>query len=140
LKKLRVKRNFKPASVNDGDELFRNGIFIFNITKILEHIRSNPNEFTVEPISIGGFRIFEPSNLEEASIASADLSKSIILAEISPGKMNVIDGNHRLEKAFREKVDQLPSYSLRAEQHIAFLTSVEAYKEYVSYWNGKITN
>lgn len=134
---LRVKKNFRPISTSDGDEIFRNGIFEFNISKIIKHIHGNPHQFKVEHVAIKIFRSFEPSGLDESTIVSADLAKPIILAEIAPGRMNVIDGNHRVEKAFRNKVDLLPAYTLYVNDHINILTSVEAYKEYVSYWNSK---
>ena len=34
--------NFTPAEIREGDEYFINGIFEFNITMMIEHIRSNP--------------------------------------------------------------------------------------------------
>lgn len=138
MKKLQVKKSFRPIPTSDGDEIFRNGIFEFNISKIVEHINANPHQFKVELVTIRIFRLFEPSCLDEPTIVSADLTKPIILAEIAPDRMNVIDGNHRVEKAFRNKVDQIPAYTLRVNDHINFLTSVEAYKEYINYWNSKI--
>jgi ParB-like chromosome segregation protein Spo0J len=62
----------------------------------------------------------------------------IILAEISPGKYNVIDGNHRIEKAYRLGTERIPAYILTARQHLRFLTTVKAYHAYVEYWNNKI--
>lgn len=37
-KMLRVDNDFTPCPVATGDELFPNGIFVFNITKLLEYI------------------------------------------------------------------------------------------------------
>ena len=54
----------------------------------------------------------------------------IILAEISPGKYNVIDGNHRIEKAYRLGTERIPAYILTARQHLRFLTTVKAYHAY----------
>ena len=60
------------------------------------------------------------------------------MAEISPGRYNLIDGNHRMEKARRTGVVSMLAYKLNAEQHIRFLISREAYVAYVGYWNGKL--
>jgi hypothetical protein len=79
-----------------------------------------------------------PKDLNESTITNANLSAPIILAEISPGRFNVIDGNHRLEKAFRAGQVKVPAYRVSAEHHLAFLTSEDAYKAYVDYWNSKI--
>lgn len=38
-KMLRVENDFTPCPVATGDELFPNGIFVFNITQILEYIQ-----------------------------------------------------------------------------------------------------
>ena len=76
--------------------------------------------------------------MNEATIRIANLMQPIILAEIAPDKFNVIDGNHRLERAYRDGANKILAYKVRAEQHIAFLTSVEAYKAYIEYWNSKI--
>jgi endonuclease V-like protein UPF0215 family len=69
---------------------------------------------------------------------NANILTPIILAEISPGLFNVIDGRHRLEKAYRDGVIKILAYKLLAEQHIMFMTSVKSYEEYVQYWNNKI--
>ncbi len=52
--------------------------------------------------------------------------------------MNDIDGNHRIEKAYRLGVETISAYVLTARQHLPFLTAVEAYRAYVEYWNSKI--
>lgn len=53
---------------------------------------------------------------------------------------NVIDGHHRLEKAYRDGVTTILAYKILAEQHIRFLTSTMAYTKYVQYWNEKLKN
>ena len=78
------------------------------------------------------------SKLNEGYINNTDITIPIILAEISPGRYNVIDGNHRLEKAYRMGMDCIAAYRLKSEQHIPFLTSLKAYHSYVEYWNLKI--
>jgi len=44
------------------------------------------------------------SRLDESHLAGIDLSQPVILAEIAPGRFNVIDGNHRMEKARRSGI------------------------------------
>lgn len=69
---------------------------------------------------------------------STDISKPVILAEISPGQYNLIDGHHRMEKALRLGVARIPSYRLNAEQHSKFLTTEKGYIDFVNYWNDKL--
>ncbi|MCG9966587.1 ParB/RepB/Spo0J family partition protein [Pelotomaculum terephthalicicum JT] len=49
---------------------------------------------------------------------------------------SLIDGHHRLEKAYRHGVKQLPAYILPMEHHVGFI--FKGYREYANYWNGKL--
>ncbi len=134
---LQIDQSFKPCSADVGDELFPNGIFEFNITKIQEYIRDNAEIFTITEAAIKDFS-WELSSLDEAYVDSADITKPVILPEITPDRCNLIDGHHRMEKARRLGVQILPAYKLAMPQHIKFLTSKSAYEAYVGYWNDKI--
>ncbi len=138
LKKLKLNKNFQPLSCDEGDEFYPNGIFEFNITKLLEFINANQDIFQPQEVEVKAVRTTYSSNLNESTIQSSNLAMPIILAEISPGMFNVIDGHHRLEKAYRDNVTMIFAYKVLAEQHIRFLTSTIAYTEYVQYWNAKL--
>lgn len=135
---LPLDKNFVPVSEDDGDELYQNGVFEFNITKMIEYIHKN-EEIKPESIEVkvcrSSFAVHTESHID-----STDITVPIILAEISPGKYNVIDGNHRIEKAYRMGVDYIPAYRLKPEHHMLFLTSLKAYHAYIEYWNSKIKN
>ncbi|OFZ81275.1 MAG: hypothetical protein A2583_15960 [Bdellovibrionales bacterium RIFOXYD1_FULL_53_11] len=137
-RKFKFNKKFKPTPIDDGDEIYPNGIFKFNITKLTAHILSNANIFPLEQIDVKDLNVVSTDHLDKTTIKKADISKPIILAEISPGRFNIIDGNHRLEKAHRDGVEKIPAYRVMAEQHLAFLTSEKAYKTYIEYWNSKI--
>ncbi len=138
LRKLKLKKTFQPIHCDKGDELYPNGIFEFNITKILAWIVANKDKFHPKEVEVKSVRSGFSTNLDDNTIKNADILMPIILAEISPGLFNVIDGHHRLEKSYRDGIIKIPAYKLLAEQHIMFLTSVRAYKEYVQYWNNKV--
>lgn len=135
-RKLTINNNFTPCKVDIGDELFPNGIFEFNITKLLEHIKENQNDFTILQFETKDF-IEDFSSFNEAHLESVDISQPIILAEISPWKYNIIDGNHRVEKARRMGVKSVSAYTLNVKDHINFLTTQKAYISYIKYWNSK---
>jgi hypothetical protein len=140
-KKLKLNKNFQPLSCDEGDEFYPNGIFEFNITKLLDFINANQDIFQPQEVEVNAVRkTYSSSNLNELTIQSANISAPIILAEISPDMFNVIDGHHRLEKAYRDGVTTILAYKILAEQHIRFLTSTMAYTEYVQYWNEKLKN
>ncbi|MBI2522730.1 MAG: ParB N-terminal domain-containing protein [Bdellovibrio sp.] len=138
MKKLKFNKKFQPCPKDEDDELYANGIFVFNITKLLAFIRANADKFPREEVEVKAVRLFPSSQLTESTILAANLSAPIILAEISPGNFNVIDGNHRLERAHRDGMDKIPAFRVNVEQHLAFLTSEKAYKTYIEYWNGKV--
>lgn len=108
---LSADKNYVPASADDGDELYPNGIFVFNITKMIEYIHTHKDEIPLENIEVKAYRS-SLSVLTETHIDKTDITVPVILAEISPGRYNVIDGNHRLEKAYRMKVVYISAYRL----------------------------
>lgn len=134
---LREDPGFVPCPVADGDELFANGIFEFNITRLLLYIAGNPEDVELVEVSVGDFPT-EISSVEERHVKSVDTSRPVVLAEIAPGHFNLIDGNHRMEKARRLGITSIQAYRLSSEQHVRFLTCGKAYKSYIEYWNGKL--
>lgn len=134
-RKLKINKRFAPCPEEDGDELYPNGIFVFNITKLVEYIQRNGivcEELLVEDFSGGS------SKFNEEHLPSVDVTKPVIIAEISPGRYNVIDGNHRMEKARRLGLKKMPAYMVTPEQHVQFLTTEKGYLAYVEYWNDKL--
>jgi len=134
--KLKADYNFTSCPINKGDELFPNGIFVFNITKMIEYLKKNPNEVDLVEAEVGDFsKSF--SSIDESHVDSVDVSQPVILAEIAPGHYNLIDGNHRMEKARRMGIKSILAYKLDVKQHLKFLTEKKAYLSYIEYWNGK---
>lgn len=137
LRTIAPEKNFIPAEIREGDECFSNGIFEFNITMMLEYIRSNPDQFKPENISVPEFNN-DYSVIDESYIDSVTFSEPVILAEIAPERFNLIDGNHRMEKAKRLGFKVIMAYKLSPVQHVMFLTSQDSYDKYISYWNEKL--
>ncbi len=134
---IQADATFVPYPVDDGDELFANGIFVFNVTRILEYVARHPAKVALVPVSVRSFPRWDRT-LAGAHVEAADLARPVLLAEISPGSFNLIDGHHRIEKARRQDVETLPAYRLTAAQHVRFLVSMRAYLAFVGYWNGKV--
>jgi len=134
---LKIDKDFTPCEAIIDDELYPNGIFVFNITKILEYIQSGTGNITLEEVAVGDF-YKEFSSINEDHVDSVDISVPVLLAEIAPGRFNLIDGNHRMEKARRLKADSIHAYKLNANQHLKYLTSIDAYLAYIQYWNDKV--
>lgn len=137
-RKLKYKKDFEPAYAKADDEMFPNGIFEFNISRMIEFIRNNGGKVILEDISTEKYHIEAFSCVNEDHIDTVDITKPIILIEIKPEHYAVVDGHHRLEKAYREGVLAIPAFKLRMEQHINFMTSIKAYEAYIDYWNEKL--
>ena len=137
MKKLKLDKNFTPCPVADGDELFPNGIFVFNITKMIEYVRSNAENWPVEDVVVNDLPE-KSQSINWSHVDTTDVSLPIILAEIAPGRYNVIDGNHRVEKARKLGIPKVPAYRLTIPQHVRFLIDKKAYVCYVEYVNGKL--
>ena len=134
---LKADKDFTPCPVAEGDELYPNGIFVFNITKMLEYIRDNKDKIELAEVAVADFpRAF--SSVDELHVDSVDVSQPVLLAEISHGHYNLIDGNHRMEKARRMGISRILGYKLNVKQHVAFLTERKAYISYIEYWNEKL--
>jgi len=100
-------------------------------------LQSDSSQVSIEQIPVsrfsGAFSVIDESHLE-----SVNLGLPVIVAEIAPQRFNLIDGNHRMEKARRAAVETLPGYTLDVTQHVNFLTTKKAYDAYVAYWNDKL--
>ena len=104
---------------------------------MLEHIKNNSDEIDLVEVAVADFpKSF--SSLDESHVDSVDVSRPLLLAEISPGHFNLIDGNHRMEKARKMGIKRILAYKLNVKQHIEFLTERKAYLSYVEYWNGNL--
>jgi hypothetical protein len=136
VRKLKINRSFTPCPIDDEDELYPNGIFVFNITKMTEYVLKNPS-ITCEEVLVKDF-ISSFSKCNESHLPTVDVTKPVILAEIAPGRFNVIDGNHRMEQAKRSGVERIPAYTVGPEVHLQFLTTEKGYLSYIEYWNGKL--
>lgn len=136
-KKLKFVKNFMPCEVDDEDEIFINGIFQFNISKMLSKLNSKTLDIALSEMNVSDF-YSSFSRINEEHIDSVDIRKPVILAEIAPSRYNLIDGNHRVEKARRTGIETLPCYKLTVDQHLPFLIEKKSYESYVECWNSKI--
>lgn len=136
--RLRYNRQFRPCDVQPGDELYPNGIFEFNITRLLAFIRDQPERYPVEWVDLITISDYGSEHIDEATVLQSDLSRPILLAEIAPSRYNVIDGHHRIARARREGLRVIPAHRIKCPEHLPFLTSARAYEAYVEYWNSKL--
>lgn len=110
-KMLEIDNGFTPCPVSNGDDLYPNGIFEFNITKILEYIQKSSDSIILQEVAVKDF-FKDFSSIDESHVDSVDISWPVLLAEISPNLYSLIDGHHRMEKARRMGVNSMLAYRL----------------------------
>lgn len=140
-RKIKLNKKFEPVS-RTAEEQYHNGVFLkFNISAIIEDIASKKliadttrihikNWFKEHPIEYGV--------INKEHLPSVDISVPIIQAEIRINKYEIIDGNHRMQKAFDDGRTYINSYRITGEQLANYLMSKEQYESYVRYWNEKV--
>lgn len=134
---------------DDREEWFPNGIFNYNVSRLIKDLsvcetdRSNVpwlHEATKASIPVKEILKYYSGweRLEEEHIAAAVLKRPLIFVELAPDSFNLIDGHHRIAKAIREGVDNLPAWMVGAHSAIRYLGREFEYCRYTEYWNSKI--
>lgn len=104
-RKLKIDKNYIPLPTFEGDEIYPNGIFHFNISRILQKIEAGNFDVVYEKINVEEwFKMHFYKKVNENHVLTVDINMPILQAEISPNIYEIIDGNHRIEKAYREGI------------------------------------
>jgi hypothetical protein len=121
---LKIDKNYSPLAVREGDEIYPNGIFTFNISRILEDIADGKLSVEMKEINVREwFKTHFQGSVNEEHLSAVDISRPVIQGEIRPNMFNIIDGNHRITKAYRDGVEMIDSYVLKGEQLVSFFTT-----------------
>jgi len=75
-KPLRLRRDpqFQACATEPGDELYPNGIFEFNISRLIAFISAHPERFPTEAVELSEIPDYGSSTrLEDAAVQAADL-------------------------------------------------------------------
>jgi len=81
-KPLRLRRDprFQPSATEAGDELYPNGIFEFNISRLIAFISAHPERFPTEIVELSEFPDYRSSGrLDDAAVQVADLARPVLL-------------------------------------------------------------
>lgn len=141
---LKLIKNYIPKQpASDEIEIYPNGIFQFFISKILEDIEYGIFTPKMERIDIAKWRkthIINSESLDQVHLQRVNTKQPIIQAEIRIGQFEIIDGNHRIEKAYRDGKKSINSYKIYGEELVPYFYTQEGYECFVTYWNSKLGN
>jgi len=139
---MKLNKSFQPIA-KEAEEVYNNGNFFqFNISSIIKDI--NSNKLTIEKETIDIQHWFKEHGLDfgiitESHLQNVDVRLPIIQAEIRINKYEIIDGHHRIKRAYDDDgLCYIESYKLKGEQLAEYLMSIEQYEAYIQYWNDKI--
>jgi len=138
---LKLIKNYIPKqSMNDEIELYPNGVFKFFISKMIEDIENGNFKPAMERIDIDKWRKTHTtsSRLDMEHLQSVNSKKPIIQAEIRIGRFEIIDGNHRFQKAYRDGKKTINSYKIYGEALVPYFYDQKGYESFVKYWNSKL--
>lgn len=139
MKKMKENPDFIPCIPVPEDEMLGGFPFNWHITRATEWIEENPELVELSVVQVGEpGPMADSPNLDEDFLPQADLTRPLIMVRMRPEFFRLIDGNHRVAKARRSDVNELPAYYLTQEQHRQFFTDADMDKRYVDYWNGKL--
>ncbi len=139
---LKLIKNYIPKQpVGDEIEIYPNGIIQFLISEILEDIEKGRFTPKIERIDIAKWRKTHSTNstsLNQEHFPNVNTKKPIIQAEIRIGRFEIIDGNHRFEKAYLDGKKTINSYKIYAEELVPYFYDQKGYECFVKYWNSKL--
>jgi len=138
-KKIKLNKNFRPAP-QSAEEMY-GGFLQFNISAIIEDIASKKLIAEKKRIYLKKWFKTHPiefSKVDEEYLPLVNLNTPVIQAEIKIEKYEIIDGNHRMRKAYDDGRTYINSYKISGEQLANYLTSKKRYESYVRYWNDKV--
>lgn len=98
-----------------------NGILIWDITAILEDIDHNPEAYSIRYLPTSILSRHNNAHVSRTQAMLTDISKPLVVAELSPNHLLLIDGNHRLFKAELLGIQQVPCYYLPVKQQQHFI-------------------
>ena len=71
--KLTIDNSFTPCPESDGDEFYQNGMFVFNISKMIGYIQKNPEVFVPEEVAVKDLHKFLSLPAEKPMISMLNI-------------------------------------------------------------------
>lgn len=149
-KEMVYSPNYYSFSTDDREEWFPNGIFHFNVSRMIRDLGQVDDSQDERPTFLSNVktevitvedvaeRFVDAEVLQAEHIQQAELSRPLIFAEVAPDSFNLIDGHHRIAKAKAAKKATLPAFFIPADEAFRYLSSEDEYAKFVYYWNTKV--
>jgi len=108
------------------------GNIMWDVSKILH----DKDHFKIVMCDVNDLSQNNTFNGNGCHIMSTDISQPVIVVQLSNDKYKLIDGNHRLQKALRLGIKEVPAYILSFEEHAKYIIDFDEqiYHDVVHHW------
>ena len=108
------------------------GSVIWDIEKILKDI----SKFRIKEFDVKRLVINNPFNGNAEYAMTTDITKPLIIVNLTENIDKLIDGNHRLQKAFKLGVKKIDAYYLSFEEHRDYIVDFNEaiYHQVANHW------
>ncbi|HBF1820718.1 TPA: ParB/RepB/Spo0J family partition protein [Clostridioides difficile] len=111
---------YKSFNTEQGDETFTDCIFIWNISKLLDYLKSSKKYlYKLNKVQYTNL-ITRGQSVDESKIELVNLDEPVIVIDYYRGNL-LIDGIHRVRKAQKLNCEYIYAYVVPFEEHIKFL-------------------
>lgn len=99
-----------------------NGMIIWDVDSMLKAIEEKPMAFELRMVDTDYIaKENHDARVDDTYAMKTDLNKPCVLAEVKDGHYLLLDGNHRLRKAIKEKLSCVMCYCLKEPQHQRYI-------------------
>lgn len=132
--------NYITCKLKNGDEPFQFLTVTWNVTEALKYAQANlkPSNMDKETVANYYNNFIKPLiHVSESHLRDVDITKPGLLVEISenPSTCIVIDGNHRLTRAYREG-KEFSCYKISFAEQFRFITTIDGIQSVQRYNEG----
>ena len=108
------------------------GSVVWDIEKLLKDI----SKFTTKKFDVNHLIKNNPFHGNAEYVMTTDITKPLIIVNLTDGVDKLIDGSHRLQKAFKLGVENIDAYYLSFEEHRNYIIDFNEliYHQVASHW------
>ncbi len=102
----------------------------------IENLLKDRDRFKIREYDVKYLVLNNPFHGNEEHVMNTDITQPLIVVNLTENVDKLIDGNHRLQKAFKLGVEKIAAYFLSVEEHRNYIVDFDEaiYYEVVSHW------
>lgn len=125
--------SFTPCRCGGNDIIRDLHGFTFNLSRMAADIQKSPDKYIRHKIDLSFYCNSVSGTGKEGKTSRA--LYPIILLEIKPDHYEMLCGYYKAVQALQNGISELEAVFVTSKQHVRFMTSENAYKSFIRYWN-----